>query len=342
MAGDIGYFRHQRKKLCRRNLGGKYKPMAQINRINHVVRKSKTLFLVLAFGLALLNVRSTADAKPWQGKKNPSSKTLRSMARVYMAYGEYAKAQPFAEKALTSAKRKDAPDSELAMCLIDLATLYNYQGKLAEAEKACKLGLQLQKKVLYENHPYLAYTLRTLSSIYRQQGKYRQARSALDNAMAIMHDSHGPDDKAMAPFFVDIAKLHVAQGALEKAESYYQKAMNLINNSYGPKHLYTANVLCGIAKLYILQEKYAKAEELINRAVTVQEKIYGPDHHLVAPSWLIKAKIWQVKGDYAQTVKLINKALIAIEKSGNAAALAKLQQDAKEIRVSRQIAKANK
>ncbi len=116
--------------------------------------------------------------------------------------------------------------------------------------------------------------------------------------------------------------------------------MDLINNSYGSDHLYTANVLCSIAKLYILQEKYAKAEELINRAVTVQEKIYGPDHHLIAPSWLTKAKICQVKGDYAQTEKLINKALIATAKSGNAAAFAKLQQDAKEIRISKQVAYA--
>ena len=119
--------------------------MVQINRINHVTRKSKTLFLVLALGLVLLNL-STADAKPWRGKKSPSSRTLRSMARVYMAYGEYAKAQPLAEKALTLAKRKGTSDSELAMCLIDLATLYKNQGKLVDAEKMCELGLKLQKK----------------------------------------------------------------------------------------------------------------------------------------------------------------------------------------------------
>ena len=44
---------------------------------------------------------------------------------------------------------------------------------------------------------------------------------------------------------------------------------------------------------------------------------------------------------------MTNKALIAIEKSGNAAAFAKLQQDAKEIRSGKQaaygpIARANK
>jgi len=127
---------------------------------------------------------------------------------------------------------------------------------------------------------------------------------------------------------------------LEEAESYYQRAMLLINNSYGPKHLYTANVLGDIAELYTLQGRYTEAEELINRAVAVQEKIYGSNHHLIAASWLTKAKICQVKGDTTQAEKLINKALIAIEKSGNVAAFAKLQQDAKEIRVSKQVAYA--
>ncbi|MHC4570472.1 MAG: tetratricopeptide repeat protein [Planctomycetota bacterium] len=311
--------------------------MIQKEEQNRLKWQSKILHILLALGLVLLN-SSITNGKPRPVKKNPSSRTLRSMARVYMAYGEYAKAQPLAEKALTLARRKGAPDSELAMCLIDLATLYKNQDKLFDAEKMCKLGLKLQKKVLYKNHPYLAYTLSTLSSIYNQQGKYYQSRSALDEAMAIMLDCHSADDKAMAPFFVDMAKLHVAQGNLEEAESYYQKAILLINSSYGPDHLYTANVLASMAKLFTLQERYAKAEELINRAVAVQEKIYGSDHHLIAASWLTKAKICQVKGVHAQAEKLINKALIAIEKSGNAAAFAKLQQDAKEIRVTKQVA----
>jgi len=300
----------------------------------HLKWQSKILHILLALGLVLLN-SSVANGKPRPVKKTPSSRTLRSMARVYMAYGEYAKAQPLAEKALTSAKIKGAADSELAMCLIDLATLYKNQGKLLNAEKMCESGLCLQEKVLYKNHPYLAYTLSTLSSIYCEQGKYYKSRSALDNAMTIMLDGHSADDKAMAPFFVDIAKLCVAQGDLEEAERYYQKAMDLINNSYGPDHLYTANVIAGIAKLYTLQKRYAEAEELINRAVTVQEKVYGSDHHLIAPSWLTKAKICQVKGEYAQAEKLVNRALVAIEKSGNTAAFAKLQQDAKEIRIIR-------
>jgi len=311
--------------------------MAQKDGIDPIVWKSKILFLVLAFSLALLNV-TTAGAKTWQGKKSPSSRTLRSMARVYMAYGKYAKAQPFAEKALTLAREKGASDSELAMCLIDLATLYKNQSRLLDAEEMCRSGLSLQEKILYKNHPYIAYTLRILASIYQEQGKYCHAESALSKATVIMLDGHSADDNAMAPFLVDIARLHVAQDNLQKAENYYDRAINLINNSYGPNHLYTANVLAGIAKLYTLQQRYTEAEKLINRAVAMQEKIYGSDHHLVAASWLTKAKICQVKGGFAEAEELINKALTAMEKSGNTAAFAKLQQDAEEIRLSKQIA----
>ncbi len=167
--------------------------MNQKNEATRLTQKSKTLFLVLVLGLVLLK-GSIADGKPLQGKKSPPCKTLRSMARVYMAYGDYAKAQTFAEQALALARTKNASDSELCLCVIDLAYVYDNQGRLSEAERMCKLGLKLQQKVYYKKHPYIAYTLRILSSIYQGQGRYRDARLALERAMAIMLDSHSADD----------------------------------------------------------------------------------------------------------------------------------------------------
>lgn len=306
--------------------------------------KSKTLFLILVFVSLLLNA-GTADGKLSVDKKGLSCKTLRAMSRVYMAYGEYAKAQPFAEQALASARRKDVSDSELAWCLIDLAYLYNEQGKLENAEKMCVLGLELQEKLYYKKHPYIAYTLMTLSSIHQGQGRYDQAETALDKAMNIMLESHTADSKAMIPFQVNFAKLLTAQGQFEKADAYYQSAMVLINDGYGPDHLYTAIVCGSIARLYTIQGKYTKAEELIDRAVATQEKYYGPDHHLIAASWLTKAEVCRVKGNCTESNRLIEKALSAVKKSGNMTILAKMKQRAEKIRsvepaVSASIAKA--
>ena len=288
--------------------------------------KSKTRFLVLAFSCLALLMGSMAGGEPQQDKKSHSSKTLRTMARVYMAFGEYAKAQPLAENALILAKKRCESDSEIALCLIDLATLYKYQNKLSDAEKMCELGLKLQKETLYENHPYMAYTLRISGSIYKEQGKYRQARAALDKAMAIMYESHTENDKALAPFWVDFASLLVAKGDLEEAEAYYKRAITLINSSYGPDHLYTANVLGGVAKLYALQGRYDEAEKLIDRTIATQERIYGRDHHLIAESWLTKAKVCRAKGDYVRSEKLIEKAQLSeVRKAGNPVMFAKLE-----------------
>jgi tetratricopeptide (TPR) repeat protein len=305
------------------------------NHIDHY-HNHKNHFLVLNFIILLLETIAWGQPLQLQTKKDLSCKTLRAMARVYMAYGEYTKAQPLAEQALSLAKSRGESDSELSMCLIDLATLYKSLDKLIDAQIMCEQGLELQKKVLYESHPYVAYTLRTLSSIYTEQGNYTKATKAMDKAMAIMLESHTENDKELAPFWVDIAAIFVAKGDYKEAESYYKKAMAFINISYGPDHLYTANVLGSVAKLYTLQGRYDEAEELIDRTIAKQESIYGPEHHLIALSWLTKARICQAKRNYVNSDKLFEKALNSVRKSGNMALFTKLEKRVEDIRANRQ------
>ncbi len=185
-----------------------------------------------------------------QGKVNPSSTTLRAWARLYMASGDYIKAQPFSEQALSLAMAGGVCDSELSLCLIDLAYLYRHQGRLGEAEDMCRLGLTMLERVYYKEHPYVASTLRILSDIYQDQGRLAEAEAALARSMAIMSKYHRSDDPVMGPFQVDVAKLLVAQGRFAKAEACYVQALVSINNSFGPDHLYTIGVLSDIARLH--------------------------------------------------------------------------------------------
>lgn len=134
------------------------------------------------------------------GKSDRRCRTLRSMARIYTACGDYAKAQPLAEQALTLAQQTNVSDTELALSLLDLAYIYRDQGNPDRAEKMCELGLKLQKKVYYEDHPHIAYTLRILASVHEEQARYNQAQEDLQLAVAIMKKSHLYDQKPLAPF----------------------------------------------------------------------------------------------------------------------------------------------
>lgn len=289
-------------------------------------------FLIISTLFFLLINCNLISAKPLYNQRNPSCKTMRVMARVYMAHGQYNKAQPLAEKALALAQKRNVSDKELCLCLLDLAYIYNNQGRFTDAEEMCKLGLALQEDVYYETHPYIAYTLRTLSSIYQGQRRFEDAHEALEKAMDIMHENFTADDPALAPLRVDFAKLLAAEGKLKQAEGYYNKALESINQTYGPNHLYTATVIGSLAELYTLQGKYEQAETLIDKAQSIQERIYGPENHLIAPVWITKAGIHHAKGSFVEAENLIKKALKAVQKTGNAKEIAKLEQRIEKIR----------
>lgn len=266
-----------------------------------------------------------------------SSKKLRSMARIYMAYGEYEKAQPLMEQALASARKTNTADYELAMCLIDTACLYNKQNKLTYAEELCKQGLELQQKFLYEKHPHIAYTLRILSSINMEQGKLDEAKSALDEATSIMSSSHSEDDYGMISLEIDKAKLLVAQGNLGKAESLYSHALSVIDRQ-SPNHFYKAGVLEDMAELYLLQKKYAEAESRINQVLSIKEEIYGFNHPFLVSALFIKAYIEREKGNYTASEEFIQRALATVKTTENITQIVEVQRRAEEIRDHKVIA----
>lgn len=304
---------------------------------------------------------SIADGGTIKAQKAYSHASLRAMARVYLASGNYDKAQPFLESALDMAKSANAHDADICACTVDLAYLYKSQGKLAEAETMCRTGLELQKEMYGSKHPYVALTLRILSDVYRGQGRYQEAVETLGRAITIMREGASENDPEIAPFKVDMARLLVAKGDLVKAESYFNEALPVIKASYGPNHLYTAKVLTSVAKLYVLQGKHESAEALISKALPIQEKMYGPNHHFLVPAWLIMSRIHQAKGDQTRAKALLEKSLRVAEdqtnpgwlldvldaqidlalKSGDTKNLAKLQRRIDKIRADRHYAYAS-
>lgn len=272
-------------------------------------RKSKIALLVLLFTcLVFCRDVLAAEARP-RLQNAQSSLALRSMARVYMACGDYQKAQPLLETALSQAQATNVSDSELCACLIDSAYLYKERGNLSQAETMCRLGLALQEKIHHPNHPYVADTLRILSEIYRGQGRYQEAESTLQRAIAIIREVRPEDGQEVAPFKVDMARLLTARGDYANAESYFKEAIDVIDKSFGPEHLYTAKVRCSLATLYCLQGRNAEAETLISRALPIYEKIHGPDHHFLIPLWLVKARVNQARGRMAEAQALLDKSL---------------------------------
>jgi len=283
------------------------------------------IVVVLIIALAFTTARSAPAILGGSGSCSP--KTLQSLARVYMAHGDYDKAQTLVNSALESVSTGEGNEEVKSSCLIDLAWIYKNQGQFPQAEQACRLGLELQQQFYYQDHPYVAYTLRILGSIYQHQAKYPQAGASLDRALNIIRKCHPADDPIVASFQVDIARLEMAEGKLAEAEMRFEQALVLISNYYGPDHLYTAAVYSDLAKLYYLQEKYDQAECLLNFAMSIQENVFGPDHRLLTGNWLTLAKIYHAKGDLPEAQRLLKRILSSVPSAEAFETLARLYLD---------------
>ena len=77
----------------------------------------------------------------------------------------------------------DHPDT--ATSLNNLASLYQAQGKYAEAEPLFQRALAISEQQLGKDHPDTASSLNNLAGLYQAQGKYAEAEPLYQRALAI-------------------------------------------------------------------------------------------------------------------------------------------------------------
>ena len=174
--------------------------------------KLKTVIIVLLLGVLVAPVYAS------RRDRQMSTKTLRSMARAYMAFGKYEKAHSFASLALQQSRLQETDAGEMALCLIDMGTVCGYEGLLTQARRRLEEGVIFQKKALFDDHPYVAHTLRMLSDIHLRQGDLEQAEAVLSQAVSIMLSHCDLQSKEMAPFILESANLQFEKGNLGQAQ----------------------------------------------------------------------------------------------------------------------------
>ena len=281
--------------------------------------------LMFATGLA-------AQADAATQKTQLSSKKLRSMARIFMTYGDYEKARGLAEKAYSTARANKTEKNETALCMIDLGTVYSNLNMLSEAAQLLRSGADLQKQALFDSHPYVAHTYRLLSDVQRRAGHLQQAEQSLSQAVEIMLANCDLQSTEMSPFILESAKLYTAKGEFEKAQENYQTALDMVRQTHGSNHLLTANVLESMAQCSFIRHDYDKADEYITSAMAIESKLFGRYNPMMVDAWLMKARVCRVMGNVDRSEYYLTKATASVEKSRNAVTLAKIYEKVNSIR----------
>jgi CHAT domain-containing protein/tetratricopeptide (TPR) repeat protein len=148
----------------------------------------------------------------------------------------------------------------------------------SKAEPLYIQALEVQKKVLGEEHPDYATSLSNLASLYADMSNYTKAKSLFIQALKIQKKVLGEEHPDYALSVNNLAKLYSDLGNYIEAEPLYIKALAIKKKSLGEEHPDFALSINNLASLYGKMGNYSKAEDLLIQALSIRKNALGEDN----------------------------------------------------------------
>ncbi|MBN3962580.1 MAG: tetratricopeptide repeat protein [Nostoc sp. NMS8] len=200
-------------------------------------------------------------------------------------------------------------DEDLISPFIGNARFYDGQGLYNQALPWYKQCLEVTKKCLGEEHPFVAESLNNLAGLYYSQGRYSEAEPLFIQALALRRQLLEEEHPDIAQSINNLAGLYKSQGRYNEAEPLYTQALALYRKLLREEHPDVAVSLNNLAALYVSQGRYSEAEPLYIQALALRRKLLGEEHPSVALNFNNLALLYYSQGRYSEAERLYTQAL---------------------------------
>jgi len=196
----------------------------------------------------------------------------------------------------------------------DIAYVFNSQGDYAKALEWYLKALDINEKILGNEHPDTATTYNNIASVYNDLGAYKEALEWYKKALDIDEKVLGKEHPYTATTYSNIAKVYHGQGDYKKALDLDMKALDIREKVLGKEHFSTAITYNNIACAYNNRGDHKEALEWHQKALNINEKVFGKEHPYTATTYSNIASVYYNQGDYKEALKWYKKALDIDEK----------------------------
>jgi len=198
--------------------------------------------------------------------------------------------------------------------LASIGELHYLNHDYSKAQSSYEQALDILKKSLSPDHPFVATTLNKLAQVYLDQGKDTDAESLYKQAQAISEKVLGPESEQVTISLRGLGELLQRQRKYDDAERRFDQARQIHEKVLGRDHQQVAIDLTNLAGLFYEQGKYAKAEQSYERAKTILEKVLKPDDPALASVLVNLATVYSKEAKYDQAEPLFKRARDVHEK----------------------------
>ncbi|MFI5455885.1 MAG: CHAT domain-containing protein [Isosphaerales bacterium] len=187
-----------------------------------------------------------------------------------------------------------------ASIMLEQAETLNAQGKYAQAQPLLEKALEINRRLLTDDHPVTVIGYNSLAGNLHDQGMYGKAQTLYEKALAIrrrlLTDNH-PDT---AISYGNVAVNLNVQGKYAAAQPLFDKALEIKRRLLTDDHPLTAISYNYVAANLMDQGKYAQAQPLLEKALAIRRRLLTDDHPLTALSYNILASNLAAQGKYLE------------------------------------------
>lgn len=198
--------------------------------------------------------------------------------------------------------------------LIDLAVMYQDQGKFPLAEETLKKSIALAQQG--GSKKTTAQAMEKLAKLYTTQNRMAEAEPILKMSLKLMSESISPSSPTapeaggdVAQHLIGLGKLYQEQGNLTEAEKHFKQAVSQIERDKSATDPSVATALLALADFYRAQLKASQAIPMYERAISVREKNFGVKSTEVAEANRKLAEMYMDTDKYERAEELYKQVL---------------------------------
>ena len=225
-----------------------------------------------------------------------SGNALWALGKLRQQQGQFTEAKDLYKRALAISETTLAPQTDVSAELDDLAQIYSREQQWGLAEQTYNRALDVDRRVLGEDHPRVAMHLHNLAVVAQNMGDLKLAESLYLDAIQRQERAYGDHHPQTAVAKGNYGLLLQREGRLAEAEPILRDVVSTTLSLYGPDHYKVGYARVSLAMLLHDQGKLAAAESEFRQALAIYDKSLPANHQYRASALMHFARLLVDRG----------------------------------------------
>ena len=211
---------------------------------------------------------------------------------------------PHAKAAIAQRPRAEESLRVWASLLYNAANYAWRKGSVTEAIDMSRAALDVQKKILGQEHKKTLSSMGLVSLAYHSGGRWDEAEELEVQVMEIRKRVLGEEHPFTLISISNLASIYWSQGRWKKAQKLDVQIMEIRKRVLGEEHPSTLTSINNLASIRSKQGRWKEAEELDMRVIEIRKRVLGEEHPDTLISIINRASTYGKQGRWKEAEEL--------------------------------------